>query len=44
VVARYQAISARLYDTAEHGAVRIRLGAFEQAQALRDRARFWREK
>jgi len=44
VVARYQAISAQLYDTAEHGAVRIRLGAFEQAQALRDRARFWREK
>lgn len=44
VVSRYQAISAQLYDTATHGAVRIRLGAFEQAQGLRDQARFWREK
>lgn len=44
VIARYQAISAQLYDTATHGAVRIRLGAFEQAQGLRDQARFWREK
>ena len=44
VIARYQAISAQLYDTATHGAVRIRLGAFEQAKGLRDHARFWREK
>ena len=44
VVARYRAQGARLYDTALHGAVRIHLGAFEQAQGLRDHARFWREK
>ena len=44
VLARYRAQNAQLYDTALHGAVRIRVGAFEPAQALRDRARFWREK
>ncbi|MCZ4323544.1 DNA internalization-related competence protein ComEC/Rec2 [Pseudomonas anguilliseptica] len=44
VVERYRALKARLYDTVEHGAVRIRLGAFEPAQGLRYRARFWREK
>lgn len=44
VVARYRARKAQLYDTALHGAVRIRLGAFEPAYGLRDRARFWREK
>jgi competence protein ComEC len=44
VLARYRALDVRLYDTAEQGAVRIRLGAFEPAQGLRDHARFWREK
>lgn len=44
VMARYQAIAAQSYDTSRHGAVRIRLGAFEPAQGLRDHARFWREK
>lgn len=44
VMARYRAVAAQPYDTAQHGAVRIRLGAFEQAQSLRDHARFWREK
>ncbi|WP_339522116.1 DNA internalization-related competence protein ComEC/Rec2 [Pseudomonas sp. EA_35y_Pfl2_R111] len=44
VVARYRALNTQLYDTALHGAIRIRLGAFEQAQGLRYRARFWREK
>jgi competence protein ComEC len=44
VVARYEALSARLYDTVEYGAVHIRLGAFTQGQGLRERARFWREK
>ena len=44
VVARYRALAAQLYDTVQQGALRIRLGAFEQAQGLRDRARFWREK
>jgi competence protein ComEC len=44
VVARYRGLDTRIYDTVEQGAVRIRLGAFEQAQGLRDHARFWREK
>lgn len=44
VMTRYQAIAAQPYDTSLHGAVRIRLGAFEPAQGLRDHARFWREK
>lgn len=44
VVARYRAIAAQLYDTVLQGALRIRLGAFEQAQGLRYRTRFWREK
>ena len=44
VVARYRAQGVRIHDSAVQGAVRIRLGAFEQAQALRDHARFWREK
>ncbi|HEX5842167.1 MAG TPA: competence protein ComEC, partial [Pseudomonas sp.] len=44
VIARYRALETRLYDTVEHGAVRIRLGAFEPAQGLRQQPRFWREK
>lgn len=44
VLARYEALPARRYDTVERGAVRIRLGAFAQGQGLRERARFWREK
>ena len=44
VLARYRALNAQLYDTALHGAVRIRVGAFDPVQALRDRARFWGEK
>jgi competence protein ComEC len=44
VLARYRAVSARLYDSVEQGAVRIRLGAFAPGEGLRHRARFWREK
>lgn len=44
VVERYRALDVQLYDSVVHGAVRIRLGAFEPAQGLRDHARFWREK
>lgn len=44
VMARYKAIGAQAYDTAVHGALRIRLGAFEPPQGLRNHARFWREK
>ena len=44
VMARYEAVAARAYDTAVQGALRIRLGAFEPAQGLRNHTRFWREK
>ncbi|WP_341305397.1 DNA internalization-related competence protein ComEC/Rec2 [Pseudomonas sp. TMP25] len=44
VMGRYEAVAARAYDTAVQGALRIRLGAFEPAQGLRNHARFWREK
>lgn len=44
VVQRYRAAGALLYDSAETGAVRIRLGAFDEPLKLRDHARFWREK
>ncbi|MBS7661222.1 DNA internalization-related competence protein ComEC/Rec2 [Pseudomonas lalucatii] len=44
VVARYAALPARLYDTAEQGALRLRLGTFGEARGLRAERRFWREK
>ncbi|CRN00090.1 ComEC family competence protein [Pseudomonas sp. 34 E 7] len=43
VVARYQAQGSRLYDSAEHGAVRFQLGAFQPAIVARSQRRFWRE-
>jgi competence protein ComEC len=43
VVARYQAQGSRLYDSAEHGAVRFQLGAFQPAMVARSQRRFWRE-
>ncbi|MGE8495963.1 MAG: DNA internalization-related competence protein ComEC/Rec2 [Pseudomonas sp.] len=44
VVARYEAISARLYDTAVLGAVQVNLGAHEDGRWFREQRRFWREK
>jgi competence protein ComEC len=44
VVARYQMRGIALYDSAEHGALRLLLGAGEGISAWRERARFWREK
>ncbi|WP_369959085.1 DNA internalization-related competence protein ComEC/Rec2 [Pseudomonas benzenivorans] len=44
VVARYAALPARLYDTAEQGALQLRLGTFGEAWGLRAERRFWREK
>lgn len=41
---RLQTAGASLYDTAEHGALRLRLGDFEGAKKMRDKRRFWREK
>ena len=43
VMARYQALGMRVLDSAEQGAVRFRLGAFGEAQSLRDQRRFWRQ-
>ncbi|MGE6527981.1 DNA internalization-related competence protein ComEC/Rec2 [Pseudomonas sp. NPDC077382] len=44
VVRRLQAAGAQLHDTAEQGALRIRLGRYEPVQGLRAERRFWREK
>jgi len=44
VLQRLHTAEARLYDTAELGAIRIRLGRFEPVRGLRTERRFWREK
>lgn len=44
VLARYRALGSEVADTAERGALRIRLGQHSTIEALRDRPRFWREK
>ncbi len=44
VVRRIEASGAQLYDTAEQGALQIRLGRFESPRGLRAERRFWREK
>ncbi|MHB0816928.1 DNA internalization-related competence protein ComEC/Rec2 [Stutzerimonas stutzeri] len=44
VLRRLQASGVALHDTAELGAIRIRLGSFEPALGLRGERRFWREK
>ncbi|MEZ0616147.1 DNA internalization-related competence protein ComEC/Rec2 [Pseudomonas sp. Env-44] len=43
VLDRYQALGSRVYDSAEQGAVRLRLGAFVPATVARSERRFWRE-
>ncbi|WP_236325154.1 DNA internalization-related competence protein ComEC/Rec2 [Pseudomonas poae] len=43
VMERYRALGSRVYDSAEHGAVRLQLGAFQPAQVARAQRRFWRE-
>ncbi|PIB60701.1 competence protein ComEC [Pseudomonas sp. 2995-1] len=43
VVERYQALGSQLYDSAEHGAVRLQLGAFLPPIVARSQRRFWRE-
>ena len=42
VVERYRRLGAQIHDTAEQGAVRVRLGEFGQALGLREQPRFWR--
>ncbi|MBF6030387.1 DNA internalization-related competence protein ComEC/Rec2 [Pseudomonas sp. P115] len=44
VVERYQALGSRMYDSAEQGAVRFRLGAFAPPVVARGQRRFWRER
>ncbi|MGE7815891.1 DNA internalization-related competence protein ComEC/Rec2 [Pseudomonas sivasensis] len=43
VVERYQTLGSQLYDSAEHGAVRLQLGAFLPPIVARSQRRFWRE-
>ena len=43
VLARYQALGSLVYDSAEQGAVRVQLGAFEPPEVARSQRRFWRE-
>ncbi|WP_226456360.1 DNA internalization-related competence protein ComEC/Rec2 [Pseudomonas sp. AF03-9] len=42
VLERYQALGSRIYDSAEQGAVRLRLGAFAPPIVARSQRRFWR--
>jgi len=44
VIARYRAAGAAIHDTAESGALLIRLGERDEVRGLRTQARFWREK
>jgi competence protein ComEC len=44
VVKRYESVGARLYDTAQQGAIQIKLGKFVQPEPARKQLRFWREK
>lgn len=43
VLARYQRLNMAVYDSAEHGALKVQLGAFGAVQSLRGQRRFWRE-
>ncbi|NWC49381.1 DNA internalization-related competence protein ComEC/Rec2 [Pseudomonas edaphica] len=43
VMARYQALGSRVYDSAEQGAVRVHLGSFRAPVVARSQRRFWRE-
>ncbi|MBC2657043.1 DNA internalization-related competence protein ComEC/Rec2 [Pseudomonas sp. MSSRFD41] len=43
VVARYRSLGVALYDSAEQGALRLRLGAFAPPYSVREQRRFWRE-
>ncbi len=43
VMARYQALGSRVYDSAEQGAVRLQLGAFAPPVVARSQRRFWRQ-
>lgn len=44
VIRRLEALGVRLHDTADVGALKVRLGSFVEVQALREQRRVWREK
>ncbi|MGG2397209.1 DNA internalization-related competence protein ComEC/Rec2 [Pseudomonas sp. SH1-B] len=44
VLARYQAAGIEVHDTANTGALHLRLGEWRAPRGLRSEARFWREK
>ncbi|WXL27383.1 DNA internalization-related competence protein ComEC/Rec2 [Ectopseudomonas mendocina] len=44
VVQRYRDVGTQIYDTAEQGAIRIKLGRFVPAESGRAQLHFWREK
>ena len=43
VIARYQKRGMAIYDSAEHGAIRLQLGRFESPWSMRQERRFWRD-
>ncbi|NWA81671.1 DNA internalization-related competence protein ComEC/Rec2 [Pseudomonas sp. D2002] len=43
VMQRYRALGSRVYDSAEQGAVRLQLGAFQAPVVACSQRRFWRE-
>lgn len=43
VQARYKALGIATHDSAESGAISLRLGAFGQPVAMREQRRFWRD-
>lgn len=43
VLARYQRLGVAIYDSAEHGALKLQLGTFAPPESLRAQRRFWRE-
>jgi competence protein ComEC len=43
VIARYQKRGMAIYDSAEHGAIRLQLGRFEPPWSMRQERRFWRD-
>lgn len=43
VVARYRQLGMVIHDSAEQGALKLRLGTFGQPESLRQQRRFWRD-
>jgi competence protein ComEC len=42
VLARYRQQGLRIYDSAQHGAIHLRLGSFQPPWLMRQQRRFWR--